>query len=82
MDTTTITDADIRSYLGHNGRECRVRVKRNGEVHRYGLPNVIDRSRDFWTYVGERDHFAATIQDLRDATIAEEIDIYGGARVR
>ena len=81
MDAT-ITDADIRSYLGHNGHECRVRVQRNGEVHRFGAPNIIDRSRDFWTYQGERADFAATIQDLREATIAEEIEIYGGVLVR
>jgi len=48
-----ITNKEIREYLGHNGRECKVVIRRNGSVERYGSPNETDRSKDFWTYIGE-----------------------------
>lgn len=60
-----LTDRDIREHLGHNGRECRVRIKRNGEVYRHGSPTPTDRSRDFWAYMGERDEIAHGISCSR-----------------
>lgn len=50
-----ITDRAIREYYGHNGVECVVKIKRNGEVHRYGSPDPVDRSKDYWHIVGTRD---------------------------
>ena len=51
-----ITDKEIMEYLGHNGGSCRVRIKRTGEVERYGSPYPLDRSRDYWHFCGWRDH--------------------------
>ena len=53
------TNSQIREYLGHNNRECRVRIKRNGEVWRYGSREDIDRSRDYWALVGYDNNIAA-----------------------
>tara|TARA_R110000787_G_scaffold229613_5_gene337174 strand:- start:2665 stop:2874 length:210 start_codon:yes stop_codon:yes gene_type:complete len=46
------TNKQIREYLGHNNRECRVRIKRNGQVWRYGSREDTDRSGDYWALVG------------------------------
>jgi len=35
-----ITNKEIRDYYGHNGHECKVKIKRNGEIHRFGSPTV------------------------------------------
>ena len=56
---TMPTNKQIREHLGHNGRECRVRIKRNGEVHRYGSREDTDRSRDYWVFVGYDTNIAA-----------------------
>ena len=53
-DTTDQHDA-IRAYCGHNGHECKVRITDDGEVHRYGSPDPVDRSQDHWTYLGTVD---------------------------
>lgn len=45
-------DKLIRRYLGHNGRECRVRISKDGSVMRYGSPNTLDRSCDYWAWMG------------------------------
>lgn len=47
-----MTNKQIREYLGHNGAECIVRIKRDGTVMRYGAPDPADRSKDFWQYWG------------------------------
>lgn len=52
--TNKITDKAIRNYYGHNGTECRVRISRDGSIHRYGSPVTTDRSKDFWALVGDR----------------------------
>ena len=49
---TTMTNKQIREALGHNGHECRVRITREGKIYRHGSPVVIDRTKDFWAYVG------------------------------
>ncbi len=46
------TNKQIRDYLGHNGRECRVRIKRNGEIWRFGSREDTDRSHDYWAHIG------------------------------
>tara|TARA_R110002126_G_C10348807_1_gene491455 strand:+ start:771 stop:980 length:210 start_codon:yes stop_codon:yes gene_type:complete len=53
------TNSQIREYLGHNGRECRVRIKRNGEIWRYGSRQDIDRSCDYWALVGYDNNIVA-----------------------
>jgi hypothetical protein len=58
-DTTMPTNKEIREYLGHNGRECRVKIKRNGEVWRHGSREDTDRSRDYWALVGYDNNIAA-----------------------
>lgn len=55
------TNKEIREYLGHNGRECCVVIRRNGEVHRFGSPDTSNRSGDFWAYMGYRDELAEQI---------------------
>jgi len=50
-----ITNKEIRDYYGHNGNECKVKIKRNGEIHRFGSPNYTDRSKDYWHYLGTKD---------------------------
>lgn len=56
-----ITDKEIRAYLGHNGRECRVRIQKDGAVLRNGSADHFDRSQDGWLYVGTRSQFVADI---------------------
>lgn len=63
---TRITDKAIREHYGHNGVECVVRIKRNGEIHRYGSPDPFDRSRDYWHYVGTRDEAIREISQRAD----------------
>lgn len=53
------TNKQIREYLGHNGHECRVKIKRNGEVWRYGSCEDTDRSCDYWALVGYDNNIAA-----------------------
>ena len=62
MNALEVTDADIRRYLGHNGVECKVRIKRNGDVCRYGSPEPTDRSLDFWVWIGKRHAIVREIQ--------------------
>ena len=52
------TNKQIREYLGHN-RECRVRIKRNGEIWRYGSREDTDRSGDYWKLVGYDNNIVA-----------------------
>jgi hypothetical protein len=63
------TDAEIREHLGHNGHECRVRIKRDGTVERHGSPiSDTDRSRDWWCYVGTRESISDQMEmDEQDA---------------
>jgi len=63
---TTITDNEIRKYLGHNGCECRVRVLPNGQVERYGSRDPFDRSKDFWAFMGWRQDIAREMQRIID----------------
>ena len=53
------TNKQIREYLGHNNRECRVRIKRNGEIWRYGSREDTDRSGDYWKLVGYDNNIVA-----------------------
>ena len=57
----SVTNQQIREYLGHNGSECRVRISRDGRITRHGSPNPTDRSQDFWAYMGEKDDYPSTI---------------------
>jgi hypothetical protein len=50
----TITDREIRVYLGHGQGNRRVRIKRDGTVEYYGSTNDIDRSHDYWHFGGMR----------------------------
>lgn len=65
-----ITKPMIREWLGHAPPECRVRITRNGEVHRIGKPfDPFDRSRDYWHFCGWADEVAweiATAQGLME----------------
>ena len=56
-----VTDADIREIYGHNGHECHVQIRKNGEVVRYGSPDPTDRSMDFWAQIGWREDIAEQI---------------------
>lgn len=47
-----MTNKEIRRYLGHNGAECRVKIKRNGMILRHGSDDPFDRSQDYWTFMG------------------------------
>jgi len=62
-----ITDKEIRECFGHNGVECVVRIKRNGEVYRYGSPDPFDRSEDYWHYLGTRERAVREIEAAIDA---------------
>ena len=61
------TSKQIREHLGHNGVECRVVIKRNGEVWRHGSAEPADRSRDYWAFIGY------------DNNIADSMAFHGGA---
>lgn len=62
MKQKTISDKAIREYLGHCPSECRVRIKRDGNVERYGSPDLFDRSKDVWVFMGHRDDIAREMQ--------------------
>ena len=49
-----ITDKEIREYLGHNGHECKIRITEDGDVYRYGHRDPMDRSSDYWAWMGKR----------------------------
>ena len=51
MNTTNQKNS-VREYLGHNGRECRVKISRTGDVSRYGSPDPSDRAHDYWHDMG------------------------------
>lgn len=57
-----IRNKDIREFLGHNGSECRVRIKKNKEVWRYGSPVPTNRDSDFWAYMGTVDEIKREIK--------------------
>lgn len=57
-----VTNKQIRNYLGHNGRECIVRVSRDGRVMRFGSSVPTDRSHDFWVLVGRKDEIVQEIE--------------------
>lgn len=57
-----VTNKQIRNYLGHNGRECIVRVSRDGRVMRFGSSVTTDRSHDFWVLVGRKDEIVQEIE--------------------
>ena len=65
---TTVTDKEIRECFGHNGVECRVRIKRNGVVLRYGSPDLTDRSKDFWQWLGRREEIERDMTDTSGAS--------------
>jgi len=65
-----ITDKAIREYYGHNGAECVVTIKRNGEIHRYGSPDPTDRSMDYWHYVCTREQAVRDIECAREHAAA------------
>jgi hypothetical protein len=67
----SVTDKQIREWYGHNGRECRVCIRRDGTVERYGSPDPTDRSADYWAYLGTREQIVAMIEIYRE---------HGGAR--
>lgn len=52
MTKTVKKYKQIRESLGHNGVECRVRIKRDGSILRYGSPDPFDRSCDYWHFIG------------------------------
>ena len=55
MAKASITDERIREYLGHNGHECRVRIRHDGNIERHGSPySDTDRSMDYWHWIGTR----------------------------
>lgn len=56
-----ITNKQIRKNFGHNGCECIVRITRDGKVLRYGADNTVDRSRDYWSVLGDKEK---VIQDI------------------
>ena len=57
-------DKEIRDRLGHNGRECMVRIARDGsKVERYGSPEPTDRSSDYWQYLGTREQVVSWLSD-------------------
>tara|TARA_R100000306_G_C4319438_1_gene114368 strand:+ start:360 stop:605 length:246 start_codon:yes stop_codon:yes gene_type:complete len=66
-NNNSVTNAQIRRYLGHElpdslgVRSCRVKIKRDGTIHRYGSPDPFDRTCDHWHYLGHRDDCAKEI---------------------
>ena len=66
-----VTDNDIRRFLGHEPAvdgvrsHCRVKIKRDGTVHRYGLPDELDRAHDYWQYLGHRDDYKKEVSTAR-----------------
>ena len=56
------TNQEIRKYLGHALPECRVVIHRNGEIERYGSPDPVDRSQDFWANMGTVEEIFAQMQ--------------------
>lgn len=56
-----MTNKEIREFYGHNGAECRVVIKRNGEIHRYGMiapdgsANGTSRDYDRWIHIADID---------------------------
>jgi len=58
-----VTHKMIREYLGHNGHECRVRIKRDGNVYRHGSPTIADRSKDYWSWIGHAEEVKRMIGD-------------------
>jgi len=42
----------IRNFLGHNGKECRVKITNTGKVLRFGSPYFPDKSKDYWQDMG------------------------------
>lgn len=67
-ESKSITKRMVREHLGHNGMECTVRIKRNGEIHRYGSPDPFDRSMDYWQYMGTVIDIAREIAESNDWT--------------
>ena len=57
-----ITDKEIREYLGHNGHECKIRITEDGDVYRYGHRDPMDRSSDYWAWMGKRNEIAEEIE--------------------
>ena len=55
MSEKIISNKEIREHLGHNGAECRVVIHRDGRVDRFGSPEATDRSKDYWSYMGQVD---------------------------
>jgi hypothetical protein len=60
---TKITDKAIRKYYGHNGVECRIRIGKDGLIHRHGSPNPTDRSKDFWAIICTHDEAVREMTD-------------------
>ena len=61
---TKVTNKIVREYLGHNGVECKVIIKKSGEVYRRGSPDPFDRSADYWCHIGYIDDIKKEIVDI------------------
>ena len=61
----TISKKQIREYLGHNGYDCKVKIKRDGQIMCYGSTDPFDRSRDFW-------HGCGTVDEIINQMIDEQ----------
>lgn len=62
------TNTQIRDHLGHNGTSCRVRIQRDGEIHRYGSADPYDSSHDFWHFVGRRSEIEREMSEMSEET--------------
>ena len=51
--TKTITNKDVRDYLGHDGSNCKVKIKSGGKVWMYGSADAFDRTWDWWHFIGD-----------------------------
>lgn len=56
----------IRAYFGHNGVECRVKIKNDGTVLRHGHPESTNRSADVWIYLGEAADLLREISTVKE----------------
>jgi hypothetical protein len=79
----TTTLRAIRSYLGHNGAECVVRITRDGCVLRYGSPALTDRRADYWQDLGPlsdyREPAPVVVTYRPDADARDLLRTYGPA---
>jgi len=69
MTLPEISRKDVREYLGHNGVTCKVRIREDGSVERYGSINPSDRSKDYWEFMGFKDKIVAEIKENKKTEI-------------